>query len=84
MSTYQALNLESFLNENGRSYPSSAPAATQIRIALRGLDSGLSVAKVLERYHVVVVTHGKPQPDSVENFRTSFVAELGYCPPSLV
>ena len=82
--TEQTLDFESFLKENGCTYPASEPAAVQIFTALQALDGGLSIAKVLEQYHVVVVSHGAPQPTSVENFRTSFVKELGYCPPSLV
>lgn len=80
----RALDFEAFLKENGCCYSLSLPIARPVYDALKGLDSGLSVADVLKQYHIVVVSHGALQPTSIEKFRTSFVQELGYCPPSLV
>jgi len=80
----RALNFESFLNENGYAYDLSASTARPVRNALRALDKGLSVTEVMHHHHVVVVSHGALQPTNLENFRTSFVKGLGYCPPSLV
>ena len=82
--TCRALDFEAFLKENGYLYARSLPTAQLVYQALEELDSGLTVDAVLDKYHVVIVSHGTLQPDSVENFRTSFVSELGYCPPSLV
>lgn len=80
----RALDFEAFLRENGYAYELSAAAARPVRNALSGLDAGMSVTDVMHRHHVVVVSHGALQPTDVENFRTSFVDGLGYCPPSLV
>ena len=80
----RAADFEAFLNENGYAYSLTPPTAMPVRKALCGLDRGLSMAAVFNQYHVVVVSHGALQPASVENFRTSFVKGLGYCPPSLV
>lgn len=88
----QALDFESFLNENG--YPYAAPASlgstvgntvpSPLTRALRSLDSGMSITAVMNKYHVVVVSHGPPQLADIESFRVTFVSGLGYCPPSLV
>lgn len=77
-------DFEAFLKENGYAYALNLPEAKPIRDALWGLDSGLPVTAVQEKYHVVVVSHGLLQPLTLERFRTSFVQGLGYCPPSLV
>lgn len=76
----QDLDFKSFLLENGHSYSLSSPVAK----ALDGLDAGMSVTEVMNRYHVVVVSHGALRPADVEDFRSTFVRGLGYCPPSLV
>ena len=74
------LNFQAFLNENGYTYrPHSSVIA-----ALNGLDAGMSITDVMNKYQVVVVSHGALQPADVEEFRTTFVRGLGYCPPSLV
>ena len=73
-------NFKSFLLENGYAYKPS-PSVCK---ALDGLDAGMSMTEVMNRYHVVVVSHGALQPADVEDFRTTFVKGLGYCPPSLV
>ncbi|MGC1309391.1 MAG: hypothetical protein WA885_19390 [Phormidesmis sp.] len=80
LSVTQQLNFKAFLNENGYEYDSS-PSVTQ---ALQGLDLGLSLTEVMNRYHTVVVSHGALQPADVEEFKDRFVRGLGYCPPSLV
>ncbi len=73
-------DFQSFLNENGYAYePSSA-----VTRALCGLEAGMDITEVMNRYHVVVVSHGALQPAGVEDFRATFVSGLGYCPPSLV
>ncbi|MEM6450400.1 MAG: hypothetical protein AAF703_08810 [Cyanobacteria bacterium P01_D01_bin.105] len=82
--THRALDFEAFLKENGYLYSLTTPIARPVREALAGLDAGLSVTAVMEKYHVVVVSHGALQLANVENFRSSFVEGLGYCPPSLV
>lgn len=74
------LNFQAFLHENGHSYmPCSSVTA-----ALSGLDAGMSITDVMNKYQVVVVSHGALRPADVEEFRTTFVRGLGYCPPSLV
>lgn len=76
----QHLNFKSFLNENGYEYT----PATVITQALCGLDQGLCATEVMNRHHVVVVSHGAINPADIEDFRVTFVRGLGYCPPSLV
>ena len=73
-------NFRSFLLENGYAYRPSSSVCK----ALDGLDAGMSLTEVMNRYHVVVVSHGALRPADVEDFRTTFVKGLGYCPPSLV
>ncbi len=73
-------DFKSFLLENGYQYKLSSPVSR----ALDGLDMGMSITEVMNCYHVVVVSHGALRPADVEDFRTTFVRGLGYCPPSLV
>ena len=73
-------DFSSFLLENGYAY---SPSVSVSR-ALDGLDVGMSMTEVMNRYHVVVVSHGALRPADIEDFRTTFVQGLGYCPPSLV
>ncbi len=76
----QALNFKAFLNENGYPYQANLP----VNNALNSLDRGMPVTAVMNKHHVVVVSHGTPQLEDIESFRTTFVSGLGYCPPSLV
>ena len=76
----QKLDFQAVLNENG--YPFEPTPL--IEKALRALETGLTLTEVMNRYHVVVVSHGKLQPANIEDFRVTFVRGLGYCPPSLV
>ncbi len=76
----QDLDFRAFLSENGCSHALTPPIA----MALRGLDRDMSITEVMNRYHVVVVSHGALQPADIEDFRANFVRGLGYCPPSLV
>jgi hypothetical protein len=78
--TETALNVRAFLNENGYEYTLSS----QIDRALTALDRGMSVTEVMNKFHVVVVSHGALQTADIEDFRTTFMRGLGYCPPSLV
>lgn len=78
--TEQDLNFKAFLNENGYSYQ----VTPLISRALRALDIGMSMTDVMTQYHVVVVSHGGLSLADIEDFRTTFVRGLGYCPPSLV
>lgn len=74
------LNFQAFLNENGYPYT----LRSSVTAALNGLDAGMSITDVMNRYQVVIVSHGTLQTADVEEFRTTFVRGLGYCPPSLV
>ncbi|MGB7084133.1 MAG: hypothetical protein WBD47_01160 [Phormidesmis sp.] len=76
----QDLDFRAFLNENGYPYTLTPSVAR----ALNGLDAGMPVTEVMNKYHVVVVSHGALQPTDIESFRATFVKGLGYCPPSLV
>ncbi|MEM8502706.1 MAG: hypothetical protein AAF716_06085 [Cyanobacteria bacterium P01_D01_bin.1] len=69
-----------FLNENG------TPFSLTLRLAnaFDSLDAGVSIAEVMKRHHVVVISHGALSPSDLTEFRSMFVQGLGYCPPSLV
>ena len=74
------LDFQAFLNENGYVYTAQRPVTS----AISSLDRGMSITAVMNKYHVVVVSHGKPHLADIESFRVTFVSGLGYCPPSLV
>ncbi|MCG8365233.1 MAG: hypothetical protein MJA27_18120 [Pseudanabaenales cyanobacterium] len=69
-----------FLNENGLPY--HPPLV--ITLALKDLDAGCSPTQVMNRRHVVIVSHGAPSPEEIRYFQERFVSGLGYCPQSLV
>ena len=72
-------DFRAFMNELGIPY---APDI-RVRMALWGLETGQSPLSVMRRYQVAVVSHGKPNQDEIEAFRTQFVKGLGYCPETL-
>ncbi len=80
LSLMRDLNFVSFLHENGSPYT----LTPRLENVLLSLDSGEDITAVMNRYHLVVVSHGGLNPQDVEVFRTTFVQGLGYCPPSLV
>jgi hypothetical protein len=55
----------------------------RILMALWGLETGQSPLSVMRRYQVAVVSHGIPNREDVESFKTQFVRGLGYCPEAL-
>ncbi|MGB3787869.1 MAG: hypothetical protein WA949_07655 [Phormidesmis sp.] len=69
-----------FLNENGTPFSVTA----RLAIALESLEAEVSIAEVMKRYHLVIISHGALRPTDLTDFRTRFVQGLGYCPPSLV
>ncbi|MEL6604996.1 MAG: hypothetical protein AAFP20_17415 [Cyanobacteria bacterium J06614_10] len=77
---HQDLNFTAFLRENGSPYT----LTHRLDKALACLDRGMSCTEVMNRYHVVIVSHGDLRLGDIEEFRTTFVQGLGYCPPSLV
>ena len=70
----------SFFDENGMPYRLT-PSLSR---ALQALETGGEPTQVMNRYHVAIVSHGRPNPDEVSCFQQQFVAGLGYCPPALV
>ncbi len=80
LEAHRGLDFHAFLQENG--YP-FAPTPL-IKKTLCELDRGMSLTEVMNRHHIVVVSHGALQPADIEDFRVTFVRGLGYCPPSLV
>lgn len=76
----QDLDFRAFLNENGSAYLPSPRIST----VLSRLDASAPITDVMNQYHVVIVSHGTLKLDDIEDFRTTFVRGLGYCPPSLV
>ena len=75
----QKSNLLAYLDEHGWSYE----PPTQMQRAIAALDMGQSPTEVMNQYQVVVVSHGKPQPQELYFFRERFIEGLGYCPQSL-
>ncbi len=72
-------NLRAILSELRISY--SPPK--RVQLALWSLAGGVSPVDVMRRYHVTVVSHGKPEKQEIEAFRQHFIRELGYCPQTL-
>lgn len=68
-----------FLNELG--VPAHLPK--QIQLALRELEAGKSLTQVMRRYRVVVISHGSPGREDIEDFRKQFIRGLGCCPQHL-
>ncbi len=55
----------------------------RVQMALWSLETGQSLIEVMRRYQVVIVSHGCPDVDEIEEFREQFVKGLGYCPETL-
>lgn len=77
--TELAKNIRAFFSEMG--IP-DLPSA-RVRMALTRLEAGDSPTEVMNRYQVVVVTHGKPEQEEIKIFRQQIVARLGYCPQNM-
>lgn len=73
-------NFRAFLDELGTAYT----PPLQVKLAIQSLELGENILKVMHRYQVVVVSHGKPDLEEVEAFRQRFIRGLGYCPHHLV
>ncbi|MEL6937851.1 MAG: hypothetical protein AAFO84_01515 [Cyanobacteria bacterium J06598_1] len=80
LSLQQDLNFVAFLRENGSAYSTTA----RLEKVVTSLESGVGITEVMNRYHLVVVSHGALNAEDIEEFRSTFVQGLGYCPPSLV
>ena len=72
-------NIQAFFNEMGSVYKPS----NKIRSAIASLEQGESPTEVMNRYQVVIVTHGKPETEEIEIFRDCIVERLGYCPQNM-
>lgn len=72
-------DFRAFMSELGIPYEPNI----RIKMALWGLETGQSPLSVMRRYQVAVVSHGQPNRDDIEAFRTQFVQGLGYCPEAL-
>ncbi|HAN74244.1 MAG TPA: hypothetical protein DCQ51_16445 [Planktothrix sp. UBA8407] len=72
-------DFRAFMHELGIPYEPDM----RILMALWGLETGQSPLSVMRRYQVAVVSHGIPNREDVESFRTQFVRGLGYCPEAL-
>ena len=73
-------NTQAFLSENGLPHT----PCSYIQQMFDECISGTSLLDVMNRYHVAVISHGKPQFEEIRHFQETFVKGLGYCPPSLV
>jgi hypothetical protein len=72
-------NFTAYMSELGIPYQPNI----RIQMALWGLETGQSPLSVMRRYQVAVVSHGAPNREDIETFRTQFVKGLGYCPEAL-
>lgn len=72
-------DIQAFFNEMGSVYQ----ASTKIQSALASLERGESATKVMNRYQVVIVAHGKPETEEIKIFRDRIVERLGYCPQNM-
>lgn len=72
-------DFRAFMHELGIPYEPDM----RIQMALWGLETGQSPLSVMRRYQVAVVSHGIPNREDIESFRTQFVKGLGYCPEAL-
>ncbi|MEB3342308.1 hypothetical protein [Okeania sp.] len=72
-------DFRAFMNELGIPYDPDI----RVRMALWGLETGQSPLSVMRRYQVAVVSHGQPDQEEIEAFRSQFVKGLGYCPETL-
>ena len=79
LNSHQEKDFEAFLKELG--FPANPPIF--VSMALRSLETGYSPVEVMRRYQVVVVSHGLPKQEEIEEFRQQFTRGLGYCPPHL-
>lgn len=68
------------LNENGAAYKPPHIVAE----ALQALEQGNSPTDIMNQFQIVIVSHGRPNPHELRNFRQHFVQGLGYCPQNLV
>ncbi len=72
-------DFRAFMNELGIPYEPNI----RVKMALWGLETGQSPLSVMRRYQVAVVSHGQPNREDIEAFRSQFVQGLGYCPEAL-
>jgi hypothetical protein len=79
LTPHQHGDFRAFMNELGIPYEPDI----RIQMALWGLETGQSPLSVMRRYQVAVVSHGTPNREDIEAFRTQFVRGLGYCPEAL-
>ncbi len=76
---HQHGDFQAFMNELGIPHEPNV----RIQMAMWGLETGQSPVAVMQRYQVAVVSHGTPDREEIEEFRTQFVRGLGYCPETL-
>lgn len=79
LDTQQDGDFRAFMNELGISYK----PGVRLQMAFWGLETGQSPLDVMHRYQIAVISHGRPDRSEIEEFRTSFVQGLGYCPETL-
>ena len=79
MTAKQHGDFQAYMSELGIPYQPNI----RIQMALWDLEAGQSPLSVMRRYQVAVVSHGQPNRDDIETFRTQFVKGLGYCPEAL-
>ncbi len=72
-------DFRAFMNELGIPHEPNV----RIQMAMWGLETGQSPVAVMQRYQVAVVSHGIPDREEIEEFRSQFVRGLGYCPETL-
>jgi hypothetical protein len=79
LDTGQHGDFRAFLQELGIPYEPTM----RVQMAFWGLETGQSPVAVMQRYQIAVVSHGNPDSQEIEAFRSQFVQGLGYCPETL-
>jgi hypothetical protein len=75
----QEKNIQAVFNELAVAYTPSK----LINSVLMKLESGATITEVMRHYDVSIVSHGVPECDEIEVFRTDVIKGLGYCPQYL-
>jgi hypothetical protein len=79
LSCQEDANVQAFLSELGTKFNVNM----KLQMVFWNLDMGESVINVMRNYQVVIVSHGKPNFNRIQNFREEFSRGLGYQPETL-
>ena len=72
-------DFRAFINELGIIYQPEI----HLQRVFSSLETGQSPIEVMNRYQVLIVSHGLPNKNDLEALRQKFTSGLGYCPETL-